>query len=298
MSQPQKTQDEWTIHALNIHGAFFERKCATVVRDLDNWEVVARNYPVEYPVSDRGGVRGKDSAVDIRARSEPGEDGFVHELQIECKKANPEFVNWIFFPAVGTPARLQVATNSIVFGDDTTRTWSVEPGVVNSKTNQPIASDAREVRGNYLTYKNQGDKTKTSNAAIQDAAYQVALANRAIHDEDLRLLLQLGASGTNQSPNWTRKTYLPMIVTTARLFNASFDDEYVSLETGEIPLDSVQFSEVDTVIYQYPVPKHFQHSLTEGTAHLEEHEPDAVVRMSIFVVRATALAKFLVGLRK
>jgi hypothetical protein len=44
-----KTDDEWTIHALNIHGLFFERWCQQVIREQAGWKLKAINYPVEFP---------------------------------------------------------------------------------------------------------------------------------------------------------------------------------------------------------------------------------------------------------
>ena len=47
--QGEWTQDEWTTHVLNIHGVFFERRCATLVTGIKGWRVIAVNYPIEFP---------------------------------------------------------------------------------------------------------------------------------------------------------------------------------------------------------------------------------------------------------
>lgn len=294
MSQNLKTQEQWTAHALNVHGSFFERKCSAIVDGLAEWTVVSRNYPIEYPLP-RAGVRGKESALDIRARSTAAVDGFMHDIQIECKKANPDFVNWIFFPTESS-AGLQIATASVLQANGDAP-WQVQRGVLNAPISKPVASEAREVRGSYLDYKNQKDKTKTANAAIQEASYQVALANRAVVEEDANLFDRESATGSNEQPNWVRRSYLPLIVTTARLFYARFDVDRVSLTTGEIPVDAVKFEDVKTVIYQYSVPKHLQHSLVSSHPLSDEQQAEAVSRLSIFVVQAESLASFLADLR-
>ena len=51
--------------------------------------------------------------------------------------------------------------------------------IANLTTSISVATDAREVRGDYVKHKG-GNKTKTSNASIQEAAYQVALAARSL----------------------------------------------------------------------------------------------------------------------
>jgi hypothetical protein len=96
MASDPSNQDEWTVHALNIHGVFFERRCVEAVAGVSDWQVVSTNYPVEYPPPN-GPWRGKESSLDIRARKLLP-DSQILDIQIECKKANPEFVNWIFFP--------------------------------------------------------------------------------------------------------------------------------------------------------------------------------------------------------
>ena len=94
MAQPPNTQDEWTLHALNIHGVFFKRACVNLIGSATNWRVISTNYPVEFPPPN-GPWRGKESSLDIWARRE--NETHVVDALIECKKANPEFVNWIFF---------------------------------------------------------------------------------------------------------------------------------------------------------------------------------------------------------
>ena len=58
MSIGPTSQEDWTVHALNIHGVFFERRCAEVVASVPDWKVVSTNYPVEYPPPN-GPWRGK-----------------------------------------------------------------------------------------------------------------------------------------------------------------------------------------------------------------------------------------------
>src|SRR4051794_19913157 len=92
-SQPA-TEDEWIIHSINIHGVFFERWCQKKISATFPWRVKSTNYPVEYPPPN-GPLRGKESALDIRAEIQLGD--LLLTLTIECKKNNPDFVKWIFF---------------------------------------------------------------------------------------------------------------------------------------------------------------------------------------------------------
>lgn len=89
-SGPQSDRD-WTVHSLNIHGTFFERWCQHIVRASPPWSLTTTNFPVE--------VQGHHSALDIRADHDSSMAKLI--LLIECKKNNPEFVDWIFFPRHG-----------------------------------------------------------------------------------------------------------------------------------------------------------------------------------------------------
>jgi hypothetical protein len=249
MATDPASQDDWTVHALNIHGVFFERRCAEEIAAITEWQVVSTNYPVEYPPPN-GPWRGKESSLDIRARKQLPSN-IILDIQIECKKANPDFVNWIFFPKRGTsaeaPFRTMVSSNEMP--ESGTGPWSTNAFMQGGIAEMPVASDCREVRGDYMSQKG-GNKTKTSNTSIQEASYQVALANRAIVHEDRDLLNRARASGQHATPPWTRKAYIPIIVTTARLFKSSFAATDVALSTGEIPLSAVALEPVTSVLYE------------------------------------------------
>lgn len=290
------SQEDWTVRALNIHGVFFERRCAELVACVAGWQVVSTNYPVEYPPPN-GPWRGKESSLDIRARKLLPESQIL-DIQIECKKANPDFVNWIFFPKQGSstaaPFRTMVSSNELL--ESSNGQWSTKGFMQGGNADVSIATDCREVRGDYLRQQG-GNKTKTSNASIQEASYQVALANRAIVHEDGELLNRARTSGQHVTPPWTRKTYIPIIVTTARLFQLSFAVNDVELGTGEIPLSAVTLQPVTNLVYEYPLPKHLQYSPADPLPALSGTEIESFTRMDIIVVQADALTAMLTTLQ-
>lgn len=292
MATAPASQDDWTVHALNIHGVFFERRCAEEVAAITEWQVVSTNYPVEYPPPN-GPWRGKESSLDIRARKQLPSNQTL-DIQIECKKANPDFVNWIFFPKRGNlaaaPFRTMVSSNEMP--ESGTGPWSTTTFMQSGTAEVLVATECREVRGDYVSQKG-GNKTKTSNASIQEASYQVALANRAIVGEDGQLLNRARASGQHATPPWTRKTYIPIIVTTARLFKVVFTTSDVALGTGEIPPSAVTLEPVTSVLYEYPLPKHLQHTPADPLPALLGSEFESFTRMDILVVQAESLTEML-----
>ena len=293
MSAIPVTQDEWTIHALNIHGVFFERRCAIAVAETSGWKVLATNYPVEYP-RPNGPLRGKESSLDILARKKDVDPNLVVDVLIECKKANPDFVNRVFFPrsnsAPPQPFRYANATN--IPNPSGSGPWGAELNLNNGITTLDIASDAREVRGDYENFQGR-NKTKTANAAIQEAAYQVALACRAIVSEESSLLEKARLSTDHLVPPWTAKKYIPIIVTTAELLRVNFPPESTNLATAEIALNEATLTPVQSLVSEYALPKHLQYSPIKPLEILKTGDTDTFSRMHIMVVHAEKLSSLL-----
>jgi hypothetical protein len=108
-----KTQDDWTIHAINIHGFFFERWCQQAILDAEGWALKTTNYPVEYPPAYEH-TRSQESTLDIRAEKDFGDNRIT--LLIECKKNNPEFINWVFFSKYPYPAHNSFVVSRLPLG--------------------------------------------------------------------------------------------------------------------------------------------------------------------------------------
>jgi hypothetical protein len=288
------SQDEWTIHALNIHGAFFERRCAAAVSDTSSWKVLSTNYPVEFPPPN-GPWRGKESSLDIWARRDH-DSALVVDVLIECKKANPDLVNWVFFPKTNSPSQPGFRFCQTINRTDEggSGSWLTETRLQVASAGMFMADEAREVRGDYAEpHGNNNKKTKTSNAAIQDAAHQIALAARAIMHEEAVLLGKARASAQHPAPPWVSKAYIPVIATTANLFRVDFQPRAISIESGEIGLHDALLTPVQAMLYEYALPKPLQDSPSDPLLLLKSEHSDAFSRMHIFVVRAPALAQFL-----
>lgn len=259
MQQVPTTQDEWTIHALNIYGTFFEHLCAHLVAEVPGWKVTSTNYPVEF-TPPNGPWRGKESSLDIWARRD--DDLFaIVDVFIEYKKANPEFVNWIFFPKDSTPTPTPFCFEKTINtpSESSPRPWTTQAVLNTGTITTSVASDAREVRGDYLSH-HSNNKTKTSNSAIQDAAYQVALASRAIVHEETSLLEKACQLPDHPAPPWLSKSYVPVVVTTANLYQVQFLSGATNLISGEIDFAKAILNPVKEILYEYSLPRHLQFS--------------------------------------
>lgn len=285
-----KTEHEWTVHSLNIHGLFFQRWCEHVVAHTRGWRLQYTEYPVGFPSPYFPGQQTKESALDLRA--DHWAHGDLLSILVECKKNNPEFVNWIFFPpeqdTQPSPPALAVHSVVNVPGVGTDGGWTVQSQVsVPPISIFPFATEAREVRGSYLQYQ-KGDKTKTSNAAISDACQQIALATQAIVDEESRLSRALGTANPPASMPFRKLHIIPTIVTTAHLFTCKFDPTDVDPKRGEITQDAAKLEEVKRVVLRYPLPRQLQKTATDLAEALARRGPGAELfaYMPILVVQA------------
>jgi hypothetical protein len=312
--RPQSEED-WIIHAVNIQGIFFERSCRKIIDDTQPWRVFSSNVPVEFPPpTDHS--RGKESNLDIwaRIRHASGFDGGVRilSLLIECKKNNPEFVKWVFFPRQverGTrrppeTERVSIRDVAILHDPDSPKGWRVLPRVARRwmEDELPRADEARETRGSYKEFKNAGTKTKTANTAVTEAAYQVALATQAIFlSESQHLIKRLeGAEpSTHQPPRqlpWVKQLFIPVIVTSAQLFTCDFNPDAINPVSGEIPFSEAAITKRQQLIYEYPLPRHLQAMPLLPELAKEEGELDLFNRMHIWVVQSGYFPEFLKGM--
>jgi len=280
-----RTDDEWTIHALNIHGAIFERKCQHIVSNVPGWDIKATNHPVMYPLEISYGQRGEESELDIHALST--QRGYPVSLLIECKKNNPNFVDWNFLSHLTkNKDTFRQSCHRLLFENLSSETsvGRLAAGTL-ELPDLFLAGDGRETKGSYQGNKT-GDFTKTSNDAITKAAYQVALATQAIVKRDF-LACQPGSS---RQALPTLHYYVPVIVTTARLFRVDFDPAEVDVKTGEIPENKATRTAIKWVVYDYPLPCHLQFD-PYGSPSVPAQADST--KLQILIVKSEALGEVL-----
>jgi hypothetical protein len=272
-----QSEEDWIFHSLNIHGEFFERSCQHTIRRSPLFTLTTTNYPVA--------VDGHQSELDIRADYDRPHNHVI--LLIECKKNNPEFVNWVFFPKASQPR--SISLSAIETSGEAAFSGLYDAEIV--LFHSPIVADGgRETKGNYLSYnKQKSDKTKTSNAAITEAAKQIALATLAITKEESYRAAEARTNAMQALPK--RTVIIPIIVTSAQLFVCEFDPQDVNIETGEIPFAKAKLSNIQNyVIYQYPLPNHLHSDLIRA---IDRRSVEKFVRRDIVVVQSAQFSNFL-----
>lgn len=289
-SSEPKSDHECMLHALNIHGTFFESWCAHTLSRSKHWKLVDTKYPVEFPPT-TGSRKTGQSELDVRGELKIYDT--VVEPLIECKKNNPELSNWIFFKKrEQSIPYFRYLYNERDQPTDRPQHHLTVKGL--DRVQLPISDDAREVRGDYQGYK-KGDKTKTANNSIWDASYQVTLAMQAIILEETRNFL-------NRPLGNMKKLFLPIILTTANLMLATYDRQNVNPLNGEIPWDKVELESRDYLIYEYSIPTHLQYnpyvlSQIGGIIHPSFNDSirqsEQTVRSPIIIVQSGKFQEFL-----
>ncbi len=140
-----ETDHEWTIHSINIHGVFFERWAQKIIEDSKNWMLVSSNYPVAYPPNEFI----QESTLDVRAEMVSAiYGGWKLTLIIECKKNNPDFIDWIFFPRkyrgyFQNPRFMAIENQPHVPPQAPPNSWTVKPCFTTPLSDLSIADEAR-----------------------------------------------------------------------------------------------------------------------------------------------------------
>ncbi len=148
----------------------------------------------------------------------------------QCKKNNPEFVDCVFFIPHSSSHEGAVCVAAVQNEIQDNGRWSPSSEVRPVLQNEVVAAEARETRGKYSDLKNTKTKTKTSNAAINDAAYQITIATQAIARQASQFMGKLSGSAT-EPPPWTTQLFMPAIVTSAHLFVCDYSPDDVAPQT-------------------------------------------------------------------
>jgi len=271
---PPSSNDSARTDALNVAGTFFQRKVAGEFR-RSGWLVLAEEYPVTYPQSGPLSER-QSGAMDIwvinSAAFHGGSPaGSAFSSQMECKKADPGFIDWVFFRKHGSNLRFR---HLMLYREDAATQHAL---IVAEGNLHALCDDGRELKGDYRGT----DRTKSTSSRIQDAARQAALAT-------LSTAMTLRTAPQPPLNRFRIITLAPVVVTTANLFICEFPLEDVQQATGRLPPKSAEYLPQDYVVYDYPLTGGL--ALAPGEVALSNRIPDdnieVLVKMHVLIVNA------------
>jgi len=246
-------EDSHRVDALNIAGSFFPRRCAEEFRSRARWSVVAEEYPVFYPRDGRIGER-LESAADMIVATASGCGPRVF-LTVECKKADPRFVEWVFIKKYAHSSQLHRFRNLALSWD----------GVIGERPLRVLregnpADPLCDFGCELMTESTGKDRPKPpTTQRIQDAARQAVLALRSFVDElwqrnaDTREPAMKASTVLQWLAQSHRLDFVPVVITTAKLLVCDFDARSVDLRSARMASGLVKFDERPWVVYDYPL---------------------------------------------
>jgi hypothetical protein len=274
-------------YALNVEGIFFQRRVADIFR-WAGWTVAAEEYPVAFPPGNWP-IVGKEGRLDIRVEKRFPERRIV--LAVECKKADPDYKDWVFFPkghdeSIKSAQVIRKEKDGATTSTTGRDRWEITTAIVGFDTG-PTCQDARELKAEHR----KTNSWKSATERIEKACYQAAQATQALVIEIGR---RQGLLLDHQMEPEVTTAVMPMVVTTANLLLCHFDAKHVSLLTGEIDWTQVSYEAVNLIILEYPLPVHLQMKPLEPLK-LPPEDVDTFAKKHVFIITGSGLEDFLQG---
>ncbi len=240
------------------------------------WKYVESEYPVT-------ATDGSQTRIDIVLRN-----GSTH-LCLECKRPNPQYKRWIFFDrdqnvVPGTLSLEVYQLNGRKSGDHP----AFGQHIIERKRGRkscPVFTAYLEV----LLKRDGNSGLKASHTEALEEAFRQVLKG---HTGLMGKLINRDEVGIYQS--------IPIIVTTAELFEAQFNYCDVSLSEGKIDQNKLKMVGMEFCAVNY----HADDSLAIKSAHVSANRNDiqsdlwAAQTRSVFVVRVEAVNQFLIWLHE
>ena len=274
---PALTAEQRVAAALNEQGFLFSQ----AIRDKVKFDRPGNGLPQkawkyvtqEYAVTAADGSQTRIDLVLQHARSQG------HFLCVECKRANPHFKQWVFFDQEFGPGGTAHADAYFeefhVTQRPITKTSSAHHAMVRHMV------DSCAVFNMYLEVAVDRNKKWGHTETIEDAFLQVTQGQTGFMAKQL----------TFEGPFDVKA--IPVVVTTAKLFNADFDTGCVSLEHGMINPSDLKLNPIEFCAVNY----HANDSLAVRSKYsvgIVAMEHDVVFQVrTVFVVQAEAVISFL-----
>ncbi len=232
-----KPLDEILFEALDEHGFLFQEKCAEDLNASSSrikWKVEAQEYPVATDV--------KETRIDIILTDTTNHTkGHTVYAVIECKRVKTNRGFWLF----GNPSDVNYTV----------------PLLLGLGGTSPTARDVHYLQpqlefnltGTYLisnwwisiNQKGSSEKYDASPTQIENALFQACIGVSGLAQE---LSEQFYASAVKTQP----AVFIPVVLTTAPLYVATYDVSNINLLTGSIDPNNIQFGPTGTITEEMP----------------------------------------------
>ncbi len=277
---PPPPLEQMAADALNEQGFLLAQVVREKIRGLlpgdrhtqSTWAYVEGEYPVT-------AVDGSQTRIDLVLRS-----GGVH-LCLECKRPHPQFKRWVFFD--------KQRSGRLGF-----ETYQVQQWPMTSPTQARHAMDPKQCRppcsvfSAYLEVamkrSSDGNWKASHTETVEEAFRQVVRGHTGL----MAKLMNCSTAGYFWS--------IPVVVTTAEMYEAQFDYGSVRLADGMIDQKDLKLVPVEFCAVNYHADDKLALNSQYMTARRDDIQTDlwgCQIR-SVFVVHAEAINRFLIWLHK
>ncbi|EEF63361.1 hypothetical protein [Pedosphaera parvula] len=272
-----QTPEQKVAAALNEQGFLFQQRVRDAIVQKGHstgrvpWQLLASEYPVT-------AADGSQTRVDLVLQNNDFRGAY---LCVECKRSDSRFKNWIFFDQgqsiKGTPPEN-------VYLETLRIERRPGPGCAQLEARRYLDASkaAMPVFNYYVESATDRNDRWSATETIEKAFYQVCLGQSGL----------MGKVIDFEHPNDFR--VIPVVVTTAEMFQADFDVDRIPLETGAINDTDLQLKPLDFCAVNYrpndnlALKTHVRHRRGDLVADLTFWQ-----LRTVFVVQAKSILKFL-----
>lgn len=230
--------EELAVTALNEQGYAFRHRCLTEIKERaekDGWYLEEEEYPVS--------TGEKEAVIDFVLGCHHARNYY---FVFECKRAHPDYVAWVFADTLvyradrrlrATAASCNPSPGELKNKTACQETWDVV--IEGCWEDLPFVDTGLEV---LLNRKKDriSQSTKITEACTQALTGVAGLSGERV--EQLR-----------KSPEAGHWIYIPVVVTTAKLYHTKFRGSKISLENGTIKTDQAITEKILWVYYDFPI---------------------------------------------
>ncbi len=291
-NNPDENLEQILFDGLIEHGFIFQEKCAEVLQHnahRTEWRV----HTTEYPVS----IKDRDSRVDIILRDESGGSHQIYAV-VECKRVDPTRGYWLFGNPLGTYSQPLLIR---LRAEQTQPVDILMPCAHYDQLKLPFDDVATYLIDNWwLEIGKRGNKRYASPNPIEDAFIQACIGVSGVAQElELQLEKELGKE-SEEEPQKFSMLFIPVVITTAPLYVATYDLKDVDLASGRINRDKIDFGprgqkpeKVEWLLVDYGASRSISpERLDEYVEGISPVELEEYHKRSIFVVNSEHIVKF------
>jgi hypothetical protein len=223
---------------LNSHGYSFQNaifRAINKIKSVQIWTPWVPEFPVE--------VNGQQTRIDLVLTNRTND---VY-LTCECKRANPSLANWCFAKSSFIPDR-GLSARSYMDVLYHRQHLGVRSQIRELPSTERIYQVAVEVKTREL-----GDDMGRGRGQIEEAATQVC--------RGLNGLIGLFSNKELPREGMGPISFLPVVITTAKLWTTETDLSLASLNSGELEKTDLAVKPVTWLWYQYHLSPALKHSV-------------------------------------